>query len=296
MMMAARENLLAAARERILVAEGGMGTMLARLGVRVTNTAEANVTHPEIVAQVHREYLEAGAEVFQTNTFGANLPALERAGLADRAVEMQVEAVRILREVVGDKGWIATDLGPTGELIEPLGTTSMEQVVGVYRQQLEAMVPAGVDFVLGETFESLEEAEAAARAARAVAPELPLAITMSFSLPNGRTSMGVTGAQAAERLAELGVDIIGANCGHPEGTLIALGEMSETAGDRILMAQANAGVPVLRGGETIFEGTPQWSGEMAARLMEMGVRILGGCCGTTPEHIRQIARAAKASV
>jgi 5-methyltetrahydrofolate--homocysteine methyltransferase len=293
--MAAREDLLAAVQKRVLVAEGGMGTMLARLGVRVANTAEVNLTHPEIVARIHREYREAGAEVFQTNTFGANLPSLERAGLADRAAEIQAAAVRILRDAVGAEGWVGADLGPTGELIEPLGPVSMDQAVAVYRQQLEAMAPLGVDFVLGETFESLEEAEAAARAAREVTPHLPLAITMSFSLPNGRTSMGVTGAQAAERLAELGVDILGANCGHPDGLVLGLGAMAEAAGDRVLMAQPNAGVPVLRGGETVFEGTPQWSGEMAARLMEMGARILGGCCGTTPEHLRQIARAARAA-
>ena len=119
--MAAREDLLAAVQKRVLVAEGGMGTMLARLGVRVANTAEVNLTHPEIVALIHREYREAGAEVFQTNTFGANLPSLERAGLADRAAEIQAAAVRILRDAVGAEGWVGADLGPTGELIEPLG-------------------------------------------------------------------------------------------------------------------------------------------------------------------------------
>ncbi len=288
-------DILTAARERVLVCEGAMGTMLARKGLRLRNSAEANISHPETVAEVHREYLEAGANVFQTNTFAANLPMLERAGLADRAAEIQSSAVSILREVVGDRGYIGANLGPTGELIEPLGPMSMEQAVAVYRQQLEAMVPVGVDFILGETFEAIEEAEAAVRAAKQVAPELPLAITISFSLPNGRTSMGVDGASAAQRLKELGVDIIGANCGHPEGLLAGFAAMAEAAQDKILMAQANAGVPVLREGETVFDGTPAWSGEMAARLIEMGARIVGGCCGTTPDHIRQIARAATAA-
>jgi methionine synthase I (cobalamin-dependent) len=287
-------DLVAAAQQRVLVCEGAMGTVLGRKGLRLRNSAEANLTHPDIVAEVHREYLEAGAEVFQTNTFAANLPMLERAGLASRAAEIQAAAVRILREAVGDSGYVGANLGPTGELLAPLGTLEWSEAVAIYRQQLDAMVPLGVDFILGETFEALEEAEAAVAAARQVAPDLPLAITMSFSLPNGRTSMGVTGQQAAERLVELGVDVLGANCGHPEGLLRAFGEMVEVAGGRVLMAQPNAGVPRLRGGETVFDGTPTWSGEMAAQLIGMGARIVGGCCGTTPDHIRQVARAARA--
>ncbi len=280
----------------MLVCEGAIGTMLARKGVRVRNSGEANLTHPEVVAEVHREYLEAGAEVFQTNTFVSNLPMLERAGLASRAAELQAAALRILRDAVGDRGYIGINLGPTGELLEPLGELSRDRAIGVFRQQLEAMLPVGADFILGETFEALEEAEAAVRAAKELAPDLPLAITMSFSLPNGRSSMGVTGRIAAERLLELGVDILGANCGHPDGLLKAFAEMAEVGGSRVLMAQANAGLPVLRGEETVFDATPQWSGETAARLIELGARIVGGCCGTTPDHIRQIARAAQAAV
>lgn len=290
-----KTDLIAAAQERVLVCEGAMGTVLARKGLRLRNSAEANLTHPDVVAEVHREYLQAGAEVFQTNTFAANLPMLERAGLAGRAAELQAAAVRILHEAIGDAGYVGANLGPTGELLAPLGTLDFGDAVAVYRQQLDAMLPLGVDFILGETFEALEEAEAAVTAARQVAPDLPLAITISFSLPNGRTSMGVTGRQAAERLMELGVDIIGANCGHPDGLLTAFAEMAEVAGGRVLMAQPNAGVPQLRGGETIFDGTPTWSGEIAAQLIGMGARIVGGCCGTTPDHIRQVARAARAA-
>lgn len=272
-----------------------MGTMLARKGLRLRNTAKANLIYPDVVREVHAEYLEAGAEVFQTNTFAANLPMLERAGLSERAAEIQAAAVKILREAVGEQGYVGANLGPTGELLAPLGSLEFGDAVAIYRQQLDAMVPLGVDFILGETFEALEEAEAAVVAARQVAPHLPVAITMSFSLPNGRTSMGVSGRRAAERLLELDVDIMGVNCGHPEGLLVAFGEMAEVAGERVLMAQPNAGVPQLREGETVFNGTPTWSGEIAARLIGMGARIVGGCCGTTPDHIRQVARAARAA-
>ena len=290
-----KQNIVDAARQRILVCEGAMGTMLARKGLRLRNSAEANITHPELVAQVHREYYDAGARVFQTNTFAANLPMLQRAGLADRAAEIQAAAVRIVRGAVGDDAWIAANLGPTGELLEPLGPLTMDEAISIYRAQIEVMAAEGVDLILGETFEAIEEAEAAARAARQAAPDLPLAITMSFSLPNGRTSMGVSGTSAAQRLIDLGVDIIGANCGHPDGLLTAFAEMAEVAGDRILMAQPNAGVPRLVAGETVFDAPPQWSGEMAARLIDLGARIVGGCCGTTPEHVRQVARAATAA-
>lgn len=289
------EKITEVAQRQVLVCEGAMGTMLARKGIRVRNTAEANLTHPEAVAEVHREYLEAGAQVFQTNTFAANLPMLERAGLAEQAGQIQSAAVRILREVVGEDGYVGANLGPTGELIQPLGRLSVEETIGIYRQQLEAMIPLGVDFILAETFEALEEAEAALRAAKEVAPELPVAITLSFSLPNGRTSMGVDGRTAAERLLELGADIVGANCGHPDGLLTAFAEMAEVAAGRVLMAQPNAGVPSIRGDETVWDGTPAWSGRTAARLIELGARIVGGCCGTTPDHIRQVARAANAS-
>lgn len=289
------EKITEVAQRQVLVCEGAMGTMLARKGIRVRNTAEANLTHPEAVAEVHREYLEAGAQVFQTNTFAANLPMLERAGLVEQAGQIQSAAVRILREVVGEDGYVGANLGPTGELIQPLGRLSVEETIGIYRQQLEAMIPLGVDFILAETFEALEEAEAALHAAKEVAPELPVAITLSFSLPNGRTSMGVDGRTAAERLLELGADIVGANCGHPDGLLTAFAEMAEVAAGRVLMAQPNAGVPSIRGDETVWDGTPAWSGRTAARLIELGARIVGGCCGTTPDHIRQVARAANAS-
>ncbi len=290
-----KQNIVEAARQRVLVVEGAMGTMLNRHGLRLSNSAQANLSHPEVVEQIHRAYKEAGAEVFQTNTFAANRPMLERAGLADKLAEINAEAVRIARRAVGEQCWVGANLGPTGELIEPLGTLTMDEAIGIYREQLEPMLAAGVDFVLGETFEALEEAEAAARAAKELAPELPVAITISFSLPNGRTSMGVEGRGAAERLMELGVEIIGANCGHPDGLVIGIGQMAEAVGgQRVLMAQPNAGLPQLREGETVFDGTPEWSGQMAERLIGMGVRIVGGCCGTTPEHVRQIARAARA--
>ena len=271
-----------------------MGSMLSAQGIKFANTGEVNLRHPEAVATVHRAYKEAGAEVFQANTFAANTHMLERAGLGAQAAEIQTAAVRIVREVVGDDGYIGADIGPTGAMIAPYGDLEPAAATAIFRQQLEVMLAAGVDFVLFETFEVIEELQAGIAACREIGVELPLLATVSFSSPNGRTMMGTDGATAAHKLDELGADIIGANCGDPKGLRIAIQAMG-TVTQRPLMAQANAGVPHLVGGETVFDGKPVEAGQFAADLVREGVRIIGGCCGTTPEHIRQIARAAEAA-
>ena len=285
---------MAELNERVLVCEGAMGSMLTAKGIKYRNTGEVNLTHPDVVAEIHRAYQEAGAEVFQTNTFAANLGMLRRAGLADQAAAIQSAAIRILRQAVGPEAYVAANGGPTGALIAPLGDMSYEEAVAIYRQQFEVMLAGPVDFVLLETFESIEEVTAAIEAVRAVGANIPIAVTMSFSMSSGRTSMGIDGGTAARELAAQGVDIIGANCGHIDGLLIAIREMSTTV-DVPLMAQANAGQPELVDGEAVYQGTPREAGELAAELISAGARLIGGCCGTTPEHIREIARVARAS-
>jgi len=277
----------------LLVCEGAMGSQLTAKGVAFRNTGQANLGHPEVVAEIHREYLEAGAEIFQTNTFAANSLMLERSGLAEQAAALQTAAVQILREAVGPEPLVGVDIGPTGHLLEPLGDISREQAVACYRQQLEVMLAQAVDFVLFETFETLEEVEAGLEAAGNLNCQLPLAVTMSFSSPKGTTMMGLTGTQVARELMALGVDVIGANCGHPEGLAQAIAEMAEVT-ETPLMAQANAGMPELIGGQTVYRQSPEQFGKFAQQLIEMGVRILGGCCGTTPQHIRQLRRLAEA--
>lgn len=292
--MANGRKMLTEMDNRVLVCEGAMGTMLTARGIKYRNTAEVNLTHPEVVAEIHRSYQQAGAEVFQTNSFAANSAMLRRAGLADQAASIQTAAVRIAREAVGQQAYLAAGAGPTGELVEPLGELSRDEAVAIYRQQFEVMLATGmVDFVLLETFEDMGELQAAIRAVREVDPNIVIAATMSFSMAEGRTMMGVSGAEAARQLAAEGVDIIGANCGDLEGLIVAAREMSQAV-DRPLMVQANAGQPQLVAGEAVFRGTPQESGRLAAQLIACGVRLVGGCCGTRPDHIREIARAAGA--
>lgn len=286
-------SILQRAREGLLVGEGAMGSELAVRGVSFRNSGEVNVSHPEVVAAVHRDYLEAGAEVFQTNTFASNQLMLDRAGLGEQAAAIQTAAARIVREAVGPEPLVALNIGPTGHLLEPLGDTPRETVVACYRRQLEVMLPQGLDFVLMESFSAFEEVEAALEAAQAVGCELPVAVTMSFTSELGTTMMGNDGAQAGRRLAALGADIIGANCGHVEGLRVALQQMAEVT-DLPLMAQPNAGQPELIGGRTVYRQSPEDFGRFAQDLAELGVRIIGGCCGTTPAHIRQLARVARA--
>ncbi len=292
--MANGRKMLEEMDNRVLVCEGAMGTMLTARGINYRNTAEVNLTHPEVVAEIHRSYQQAGAEVFQTNSFAANNAMLRRAGLEEQAASIQTAAVRIAREAVGPQAYLAAGAGPTGELVEPLGELSRDEAVAIYRQQFEVMLATGmVDFVLLETFEDMGELQAAIRAVREVDPNIVIAATMSFSMAEGRTMMGVSGTEAARQLAAEGVDIIGANCGDLEGLIIAAREMCQAV-DRPLMVQANAGQPQLVDGEAVFRGTPQESGQLAAQLIACGVRLMGGCCGTTPDHIREIARAARA--
>ncbi len=293
--MARGKQMLEEMDNRVLVCEGAMGTMLTAKGISYRNTGEANLSHPEVVAEIHHEYQQAGAEVFQTNTFAANLGMLRRAGLDEQAAQIQTAAIHILREAVGQDAYVAAGAGPTGDLIEPLGELSRDEAVAIYRQQFEVMLATGmVDFVLLETFEDMGELQAAIRAVREVDPNIVIAATVSFSMAEGRTMMGVSGTEAARQLVAEGVDIIGANCGDLDGLMVAVREMCQVV-DRPLMVQANAGQPQLVDGEAVFRGTPQESGRLAAELIACGVRLVGGCCGTTPDHIREIVRAARAT-
>lgn len=288
-------SILDQLKEKVLVCEGAMGSELTARGVTFRNTGEANLSHPEVVAAVHRDYLQAGAQVFQTNTFAANSLMLERAGLADQAAAIQTAAVRIVREAVGPEPLVALGLGPTGHLLAPLGNLSREAAVACYQRQLETMLSPAVDFVLAETFEALDEVEAVVTAVRTVGCSLTLAVTMAFSSASGTTMMGHRGGEVARRLADLGVDIIGANCGHIEGLRQALQQMAEVS-DLPLMAQPNAGQPELVAGRTVYQQTPEDFARFAQELIEMGVRLIGGCCGTTPAHVRQLVRLAQAEV
>ncbi|MGE5531077.1 MAG: homocysteine S-methyltransferase family protein [Bacteroidota bacterium] len=288
--MSDRIPLLEAIKDKVLIANGAMGTMLAAAGLKLSNSAQANLDYPDIVSDIFGQYAAAGAMVFQSNTFAANEVMLKHAGLADRHDEANRAGFRLVREAVGDTAYVAANFGPTGEMLRPLGLATPEQVAAVFERQARVLLAESPDFVLLETFEALEEVEAAVAGIRAAGLNVPLAITFSFSQPSGASMMGVKPRQAAEKLLELGADIIGANCGLPEVTVAALREMAEVA-NVPLMVQANAGLPELREGEACFSGSPEDSAALAREAAAIGARIIGGCCGTNPAHIAAMVKA-----
>ena len=282
--------LLKALKERVLVANGAMGSMLAARGLRLTNSATANITAPDIVAGIMRDYRQAGADILQSNSFAASMPMLQAAGMAEHHDEINRQAMQILHRSVDEDPYLLANMGPTGEMLAPLGRLEPAQAQEFFRQQAEVLLSESPDGVLLETFEALDELEAAVAGVREVSTEIPLLITFSFSQANGRSMMGVSGEQAARAMREMGADVIGANCGLPEALLIALREISAVAGGEVpLMAQFNAGVPRMQAGETVFDGSPADLVELGREAVDLGARIVGGCCGTTPEHIRELA-------
>ncbi|MEN6404100.1 MAG: homocysteine S-methyltransferase family protein [Armatimonadia bacterium] len=285
-----KKPFLQALTDQILIANGAMGTMLAAKGVELNNTAIANLEYPDVVREICAEYFGAGARVFQSNTFAANQPMLDHAGVGDRHDEINRAGFRIVKQAVGDEAYVAANFGPTGLMLRPLGKATTDEVSDIYRRQAQVLLAEGPDFVLLETFEALDELEAAVAGVRAAGLSVPLAITFSFSQASGRSMMGVTPHQAAETMVRLGADIIGSNCGLPQMTLQALREMARVS-DKPLMIQANAGLPQLINGVACFTDTPLESSELAREAVEVGARIIGGCCGTTPAHVRAITEA-----
>jgi methionine synthase I (cobalamin-dependent) len=274
--------------------DGAMGTMLQGAGLEAGESGERwNLERAEAVADIHRGYAAAGSVLVTTNTFGATAPRLSASGLGDRVADVNAAAVRIARAVADEFGaLVAGDVGPTGELIEPLGTLSPSEAQALFAEQIEALAGAGADLVLGETLSDLAEAEAVVRAAHDAAPELEVAVTLSFDT-NRHTMMGVSPAQAVERLGELGVTAVGANCGRGlEDMEAVMVEMVDHRPDGVLLiAQSNAGLPVIRGEEFCYETTPEEMAGYALRMRELGVELVGGCCGSTPAHMAAMASA-----
>jgi 5-methyltetrahydrofolate--homocysteine methyltransferase len=275
-------------RERVVLADGGMGTMLQSIGLEAGEVPELwNVERPDDIEGILDAYAAAGAHYITTNTFGGSAPRLAMHGLDDRVRELNAAGASLARRVADRHGiLVAGDVGPTGELLAPLGTMEPEEAEDVFAAQIAGLVDGGIDFVLIETMSDLAEAEAAVRAAQRSAPDLPVAVTMSFDT-HGRTMFGVTPAHAVERLATLGVRAIGGNCGRgPEQMQDVLREMQDARPDGVfLMAVSNAGLPHPVGDHFEYDGTPEIMAAHARELLGLGANVIGACCGSTPEHI-----------
>ncbi|HHW04144.1 MAG TPA: dihydropteroate synthase [Thermoanaerobacterales bacterium] len=278
------EDLKEILKERILIFDGAMGTELMRRGLLPGECPEGwNISHPERVEEIHKAYIRAGADVVETNTFGANRIKLQNFGLSDRAGEMNFRAVEIARKASGGRALVALSVGPTGMLMEPYGNLSFEEACHVFREQMESALEAGPDLIVIETMSQLQEARAALIAAKELA-SIPVAVTMTFE-ESGKTLMGTDPITALVVLSSLGADMVGLNCSlGPDKMAEALTEM---AGFNVpLIVQPNAGIPELIDGRAVYRLTPQDFAEHCKKLAKIGVNAIGGCCGTTPEHIR----------
>jgi 5-methyltetrahydrofolate--homocysteine methyltransferase len=288
-----QEDILSRLRsDRVIVADGAMGTMLQAVGLPTGASPEGwLLENPDPVHDVHRAYAEAGAELILTCTFGGTRTRLGRGGLADRVAEVNRQAVEIARKAAGGRAYVAGDIGPLGEFMAPLGKITYAQAVETFAEQAAALAEAGVDVLYIETMSDLNEVRAAVEGAQQSGSGLPIFATLSFD-SHGRTNMGVSPEQAAETLLALGVDAFGANCGATlEMTEGAVAKMHETAPQARLIAKPNAGRPHTVGRQVVYDATPEDMAEYARRFVAMGTRVVGACCGSTPAHIQAIAEA-----
>lgn len=280
-----KTDFLTAINEKVLVLDGAMGTMLQQRGLKPGQSPEElNLTMPETVAAVHQEYVDAGADIIVTNTFGGSREKLSHYGLEGRLIEINAAAVAIARKVAGDGVYVAASIGPTGRFVEPVGDLSFDSMAAIFREQAEPLVAAGADLITLETFLDIKEIRAAIVAIREVSATIPIVAMLTFD-NNGRSVLGTSPEAAAITLEAVGADIVGSNCGlGVDGIYDILTAMRRVTA-LPLISQANAGLPQLLDGKTVFPGTPDEMVAYHERLLALGVRIIGGCCGTTPVHI-----------
>jgi homocysteine S-methyltransferase len=275
--------------EAVVVFDGAMGTMLYARGVFINQCYdELNTRSPDLVREVHAEYARAGAEVLETNTFGANRLKLAQHGLETHVGDLNRAAARLARDVAGDRCLVAGAVGPLGVRLEPYGPTSLDEARQAFGEQMAALREGGADCFIIETFSDLDEIAQAAAAARDVDPDVPVIAQMTIGT-DGRTPYGATPEDVARWLDGLGVTIVGLNCSvGPQGILEGIERMVGVTG-RKLSAQPNAGMPREVGGRAMYMASAEYMATYARHLVQAGAKVVGGCCGTTPAHIRAIA-------
>ena len=285
-------DLLSRIKQSPVLCDGAMGTLLYAKGIFINRSYdELNLSQPDLIRGIHHEYLQAGAEIVETNTFGANSFRLARHSLADKVRDINRGGARLAREAAKSFDvWVAGSVGPLGTRIEPLGKTSFQEARDAFRLQIEALVEGGVDLLILETFGYLEEIHQAILAAREAAPSLPLIAQVTID-EDGNCLDGSDPETFAPKLAEWGADVIGCNCSVGPVAMLDAMERVRAVSSLPLAAQPNAGIPRSVEGRNIYLCSPEYMASYARKFVAAGVRVVGGCCGTTPDHIRTMKSA-----
>jgi 5-methyltetrahydrofolate--homocysteine methyltransferase len=283
-------------RQGLFLLDGAMGTQLIAHGVEPGKCSELlNLESPGIVLRIHNAYLEAGADAVLTNTFGGNGFALTRHGLVSRVADVNTAAAELARKAAGRTKYVLGDIGPTGDFLEPLGSLKPDQLTTVFADQAKALLAGGVDGFIIETMTAVEEATIAVKATKTVSPDLPVLASMSFDKrgPDFKTMMGVDVNAAVSALVSAGADAVGFNCGTTtldEYIELAKRYVAAVAGRVLIFAEPNAGKPELLDGKAVYKVTPDEFADAAQKIYAAGVTIIGGCCGSGPDHIKSLAK------
>ena len=280
-----------------LVGDGAWGTQLMQRGLPEGQAPEwIALERPKVIAEIAGLYVDAGADLVTTDTFGGTSFRLALHDLTGEKERINRQAVEAVRRAVAGRAFVSASVGPTGRLLEPYGDTSVAAVRGAFVEQIGVLVDAGADLICVETMSDLTEATQAIQAAKEKAPDLPVMATMTFE-PNPRgyyTVMGVSAEQAAAGLVEAGADIIGSNCGIGMKHMVAIARELTRVAKVPVAVQPNAGLPEMQGGTVVYKETPDAMAARVPELLDLGVALIGGCCGTTPEHVRALRQAVDA--
>jgi len=295
----AKKNLKQKLAEALVLLDGATGTELIGRGAQPGKCNDyLNIESPDIVLDVHRAYIDAGSEAVLTNTFGANKYALSRHGHNERVAEINAAGARIAREAAGEEKYVLGDIGPCGDFLEPLGSLKAEDLKAAFCVQVESLLAGGVDGFIIETMTALDELAIAVEAVKSVGGDLPVFASMAFESAAGdfRTMMGVDPEAAVRKIVPLGVDAIGFNCGTMSlddyATLAARLVSAIPAAEQppAVLAEPNAGLPELLEGRAVYNLSPEDFASAIEKIHAAGVKIIGGCCGTTPAHIEAVAK------